>query len=227
MTYVLSDIHGHWSRFQAILKQIQLQPTDTLYILGDVIDRNPKGIKILRQIMAMENGKMLLGNHEYMMLRALGRPCDDNVDNGRALEHWYRNGGKVTHNHWKRLRKSLREEIFTYLLGLPLFYDVRVGEEDYKLVHTALAEDFDGRLPYLNPTHYAVWKRQELDAPTPDGYTLIFGHSATEHYQACKPMALWYGNSRIGIDCGCGYGPGSGGRLGCLRLEDGAVFYAD
>lgn len=227
MTYVLSDIHGHWPRFRSILKQIHLQPEDTLYVLGDVIDRYPHGLRVLRQIMAMENAKMLLGNHEYMLLRALGRPRDDNADDGRALAHWYRNGGGVTHSHWKRLRKTMREEIFSYLLGLPLYYDVQVGNTRYKLVHTALAEDFDGQLPYLNPTHYAVWKRQELDAPTPADYTLIFGHSATNHYQDNYPMELWYGSGRIGIDCGCGYSEGSGGRLACLRLEDGAVFYSE
>ena len=227
MTYVLSDIHGHWPRFRAILKQINLQPEDTLYILGDVIDRGPDGVLLLQKIMASPNMVMLLGNHEYMMLRALGRPYDDNIDNGKALEHWYRNGGKVTHDHWKRLRKSLQEEIFAYLLGLPLAYEVLLGEKCYKLVHTALAEDFDGVPPYLNPIHYAVWKRQELDAPDPEGYTLVFGHSATEHYQDHKPMVLWKKGSRIGIDCGCGYSEGSGGRLACLRLEDGMVFYAD
>ena len=38
MTYVLSDIHGNSRRFQSILSQIDLQPEDTLYILGDIID---------------------------------------------------------------------------------------------------------------------------------------------------------------------------------------------
>ena len=42
------------------MKQINLQPEDTLYVLGDVIDRNPDGIKILRKLMAMPNVKMLL-----------------------------------------------------------------------------------------------------------------------------------------------------------------------
>ena len=67
MIYVMSDIHGQKRRFDSVMKQINLQPDDTLYILGDVIDRNPDGIKILRQIMAMPNAKMLLGNHELMM----------------------------------------------------------------------------------------------------------------------------------------------------------------
>ena len=45
-------------------------------MLGDVIDRYPDGIKILRQIMQMPNAKMLIGNHEYMMLKAIGH-CKD------------------------------------------------------------------------------------------------------------------------------------------------------
>lgn len=45
MIYVMSDIHGQKRRFDSIMKQIKLQPEDTLYVLGDVIDRNPDGIK--------------------------------------------------------------------------------------------------------------------------------------------------------------------------------------
>lgn len=74
MIYVMSDIHGQKRRFDSVMKQINLQPEDTLYVLGDVIDRNPDGIKILRQIMAMSNAKMLLGNHELMMMNALYYP---------------------------------------------------------------------------------------------------------------------------------------------------------
>ena len=71
MVYVLSDIHGNLNRYNSIIEQINLQETDILYILGDVIDRYPDGIKILREIIKKDNVKMLLGNHEYMMLEAL------------------------------------------------------------------------------------------------------------------------------------------------------------
>ena len=40
MIYVLSDIHGNERRFRSILEQIDLQPSDTLWVLGDVIDRH-------------------------------------------------------------------------------------------------------------------------------------------------------------------------------------------
>ena len=97
------------------MRQINLQPDDTLYILGDVIDRHPDGIRILRTIMDAPNIKMILGNHEYMMLRAIGRPYDayeqtDDLFVAEQRELWYRNGGYVTHSHWKRLKKIFVKE---------------------------------------------------------------------------------------------------------------------
>mgnify|MGYP003242918501 FL=1 len=90
-TYVLSDAHGHLDYFESVLAQIDLQPDDTLYVLGDVIDRGTHGIEILRRIIAMPNAKMLLGNHEFMMLNALGEPYDGERRNvSDSCELWYR-----------------------------------------------------------------------------------------------------------------------------------------
>ena len=229
MIYVLSDIHGNERRLDSVLRQIELKPEDTLCVLGDVIDRYPGGISILRRLMGMPNVRMILGNHEYMMLRALGRPYDGYVDNGTALDHWYRNGGKVTHDHLKRLPGEVQEEIVAYLRSLPLTLDISVGGAAYKLVHGAAPEDFDHDPRYQNPIHFAVWKRLELSDPAPEGFTLVFGHTPTRYYQDSVPMEIWRDRNRIGIDCGCGYPEASGfrGRLCCLRLEDGKVFYSE
>ena len=233
MHYILSDIHGNERRFLSILKQIDLKPEDTLYVLGDVIDRHPWGLRILRKLMAMPNARLILGNHEYMMLRALGHPVDDNVDDGTALPHWYRNGGNVTHRHWKFLRKSVRKEIIDYLHSLPLNREIEVNGMKYKLVHAAPLENWEQNTDnrYLNPTHFTVWYRIKPDDPVPEGCTVLFGHTPTRNFQDQRPMEPWYGENRIGIDCGCAYpetGPDSDwGCLACLRLEDGKVFYAE
>lgn len=229
MHYVLSDIHGNERRFRSVMDQIALQPEDTLYILGDVIDRHPGGLRILQQLMAMPNAKMLLGNHEYMMLRALGSPVDSNADDGRALAHWYRNGGDVTHRHWKFLRKRTRNDILEYLRSLPLALEVQVGGTHCLLVHAApealWADNPDRR--YLTAAHFAVWRRFEAEEFPLPGPKLIFGHTPTCHFQDGAPMSLWFGPNAIGIDCGSGYPDNSPeGRLACLRLEDGAVFYS-
>ena len=58
MIYVMSDIHGRKDRFEDILEQINLRQNDLLYILGDVIDRNPSGVSLLRYIMSQANIKI-------------------------------------------------------------------------------------------------------------------------------------------------------------------------
>ena len=44
-TYVMSDIHGMADLFKRMLEQIGFSDEDTLYILGDMIDRG----RILRE----------------------------------------------------------------------------------------------------------------------------------------------------------------------------------
>ena len=69
--YVISDIHGQYKTYKRMLRAIDLKPEDTLYVLGDVIDRGPDGIKILCDMMKRSNVRMFMGNHELLMLDAL------------------------------------------------------------------------------------------------------------------------------------------------------------
>ena len=241
MIYVLSDIHGQKRRFDSILKQIDLRPADTLYVLGDVIDRNPHGIKILRQLMSMPNAKLILGNHERMMLDAL---CgSDNLagmdlrgHQEQCVERWYRNGGKVTHNYLKCIRKTLRAEIFEYLEKLPLNEEVLVKGKRFILVHAApikLFEEYRSFTKYKTAKDFALWYRFNESDKYPCEETVIFGHSKTNHFQQGEPLHIWYGQGLIGIDCGSSApewnDPASTlkGRLACLRLDDMKEFYSE
>ncbi len=221
MIYVMSDIHGNLDRFNSIMKQIDLQETDTLYIQGDVVDRYKYGPKILMQIMKMPNVKMLLGNHEHMMLEAL----DTDSPSTRKLHQWYRNGGECTHEYLKHIRKDIRRAIFDYLKALPVNCEVEVGGKKYKLVHASPVENFSyyWRRYYDDEREFAVWERWDECHPIPEGYTLIFGHTPTCYFQEAEPIKIWRSNEAIGIDCACGY---FDGRLACLRLDDMKEFYS-
>lgn len=238
MIYVMSDIHGNLQRFNSVMNQIDLKPEDTLYILGDVIDRYPDGIRILRKIMHMSNVKMLLGNHEHMMLDALRTPYDKRDFYEEQLHHqrlntWYYNGGNITHYFLKHNRLAVREEIFQYLEALPLHYDVEVNGIKYKLVHAAPEELYSTLNEcYRDMCQFAVWQRLKAGDELPEGYTLIFGHTPTRQFQGHITLQIWYGDRRIGIDCGAGFPQPNGyhfvdcGRLGCLRLDDMKEFYS-
>ena len=95
MTYVMSDIHGRIRPYHRMLKKIGFCEDDTLYILGDVIDRNPSGIPILKEIMDTPNIRLLLGNHEYMMRDFLDTDQQDDLDAwAQKMDRWCnRNGG--------------------------------------------------------------------------------------------------------------------------------------
>ena len=65
-TYVISDIHGQYDMFMEMINKIDLKDTDTLYVLGDILDRGPHPVKVLMKLMEMSNAICITGNHEIM-----------------------------------------------------------------------------------------------------------------------------------------------------------------
>ena len=47
MTYVISNIHGQYQKFLSILSQISFKESDTLYILGDLLDYGEESMELL------------------------------------------------------------------------------------------------------------------------------------------------------------------------------------
>lgn len=233
MIYVTSDIHGNMERYRSLMSKIDLKPDDTLYILGDVIDRHPDGIKILLEIMDSENIKMLLGNHEYMMLNALRPPANasgyDKVEN---VKIWHHNGGEVTHDAFIDAPLDTKDRIIQFLKDLPINIDLEVNDKKYKLVHAMSVTKYPyypDRYYYIDKTDFAVWRRWHIVESKPRNYSMIFGHTPTNHYQDKNPMEIFRSGRVIGIDCGSGFPmkDNRGPRLACLRLDDMAEFYSD
>lgn len=234
MKYVISDIHGDEARFHDILQKINLQDDDNLYILGDVVDRGKDGIKILLEIMEMPNARMLLGNHEYMMLQALDESIDK-WDRHYRITLWYNNGGMVTHKAFNNLPYDMQKKVIRFLKRLsPSLYVAAAGKR-YMLVHAAPPKMFFTVPDYVSAkyesaTEFAVWHRLKESDTLPKGYKYIHGHTPTSHETLfCDEMRIFYGKKRINIDCGCGYPCGYygiTGYLACLRLEDMKEFYS-
>lgn len=220
MIYVMGDIHGFSTRFEDILSQINLQPDDHLYILGDAIDRLPDGIFILQDLMKMPNVTMLLGNHEHMMLEAI-----ENPQNEEAAYRWLNNGGGLTRDAFYKLEKPDADAILDYIRAMPINVEIEVNGTQYLLVHGAPECTYDPHFTkYPNKLIHALWQRLEDGDEMPEGKTVIFGHNSTEEYQYKRPISIWYGDRMIGIDCGCG--TAHLGRLACIRLDDMKEFYS-
>ena len=68
--YAISDIHGMYGSYAEVMSN--LNPDDTLYIIGDAIDRGKNGIKIILDIIERQQNpeinpqiNFICGNHEF------------------------------------------------------------------------------------------------------------------------------------------------------------------
>lgn len=64
MIYTMSDVHGEYEKYAAMLEKIRFSREDTLFVLGDVVDRGPEPVSVLLDMASRDNVHLLKGNHE-------------------------------------------------------------------------------------------------------------------------------------------------------------------
>ncbi len=87
---IIGDIAG---RFDTLMKLVERMPKANFVLLGDLIDRGPDSKKVLDWARMMESAglaKVLLGNHEHMMIDWVKRK------GGYQQDIWLYNGGGDT-----------------------------------------------------------------------------------------------------------------------------------
>ena len=224
MIYAVSDIHGCYDKYQKLLKKINFGPDDTLYVLGDVIDRGPDGFKILLDMAQRPNVVNLMGNHEAMALRALSHMlCAVQHGSGSALseeaaedvELWFYNGGERSLADFLWLNEEKMQTVWDYMTDMPLYQEVTAGGRQFVLVHGGLKNFSPSRPLDDYESNEILWCRPEEDtAYYPDKY-VVFGHTPVQLLKTDAPAKIYRKGNLIDIDCGCVFS----GRLGCLCLD--------
>lgn len=69
-TYVIGDLHGCHAEFVSLLEKIHFNPArDTLWLVGDLINRGPGSLACLQEAKALGNAvRCVLGNHDFHLL---------------------------------------------------------------------------------------------------------------------------------------------------------------
>lgn len=131
-TYVTSDAHGHLRALDCALEQVSLGADDTLYVLGDMVDRGPDPVGVLRLVRSLSGTRVLMGNHERMLLDTIA--TGDQID----LLTWEMNGGGTTAQGLDACSREEYCDLMDWISGLPLHAEVQVAGRTYLLVHAGI-----------------------------------------------------------------------------------------
>lgn len=85
--FVVGDVHGHAALLDRLIDAVKFDPErDRLIALGDLIDRGPDSLELLRRVECEPWFYSLRGNHEAMLR--------DSLKSVMSALLWYRNGGQ-------------------------------------------------------------------------------------------------------------------------------------
>ena len=233
MNYVISDIHGYYDQFIELLELIQLNDDDTLYVLGDVVDRGPNPIKTLLKLMEMPNAVCIVGNHELMALDGLRflntQITTESVDLIDAellgnLIDWQRNGSETTIEEFKQLDQEMRREILSFIMEFSMYEELAVDGQKYLLVHAGLGDYGPEKQIEDYSLKNLVWDRADYEIQYFEDTIVVTGHTPTQLIEGNpNPGRIYKHLNHIAIDCGCGM---PDGRLAAICLETGEEFYS-
>lgn len=211
--FVIPDIHGCARTFRRLLEEvIGLRKSDSLYLLGDMIDRGPRSKEVLDAILRLRadgyNIHPVRGNHEEMLLLS----CRDRS----YFRIWMLNGGQTTLTSFDvedgcDIPLSYRH----FMESLPYF----ISLEDFVLVHGCL--NFRIADPFTD-TEAMLWSRDiSVNKHLIGGKRLIGGHTPLNLDEINRSLAT----DRIMLDNGCVYKSEHGlGSLTALELDSMTLF---
>jgi serine/threonine protein phosphatase 1 len=201
-----------------MLKKINFNENDELYVIGDIFDRGPDPLGILDYIVGHKNITLLKGNHEKMFQEAF--------ESG-DYSLYYLNGGYSTHEQIIEGGFIKEQMIYHYVRRLPLY---KVIDDKYILVHAGF--HFPANYEQMNLQAFLdiqneddmLWTRENINKEQDfKDYLIISGHTPVRSIEKDRNKILKRGNT-IYIDCCCMLDE-FGGKLACLRLEDMKEFY--
>lgn len=223
---VVSDIHGHYDWLVQLLKKLEYGADDILVILGDLIDKGPESLRVVRYVMELSRRQPVyvsMGNVDLARVQML---LDDTPEAGEAFarflswvtEFWgvsffqdmlselgiglQQITAENAQEYMQRLREHFREEL-EFLRSLPTI--LTAGR--YLFVHGGVPTDILSALegtdavPYLKNDAF-LEKGYRFET-----YTVVTGHWPTCLYrQAYEDVSPLFEAERgiLCIDGGCG-----------------------
>ena len=179
--WVIPDIHGCSITLKALIEE-QIKPSrqDTLYFLGDYIDRGPDSKGVIDQIIHLKRDgykvRTLKGNHEDFLVRtfdneSVRRNFLGITYQNKLQKEWFRYGGRETLKSFKVSDvHDIPEEYIQWIRELEYFIKL----DHYILVHAGLNFGLDD--PFLDKEAMLWIKEFKIDPEKTGNRKIVHGH---------------------------------------------------
>ena len=171
-TYVMSDIHGNYRAYKAMLEKINFNREDMLYILGDILDRGPNPIRIILDLMERFNVEVIAGNHCVMACECLAFLTKEITSESIAeideemiqkLLSWQQNGGISTTDEFHKCSREMQREIVDFISDFELYDEIEVNGQKFVLVHAGLGNFMPNKELWKYELNDLIWERPDYE----------------------------------------------------------------
>lgn len=209
-TYAATDLHGMYNLWEQIKEY--MKPEDTLYYLGDAIDRGPRGWDVFTELLDDPRVIFIKGNHEDMMYNSYALLGELGTEYFKA---WDKNGGKET-------RKNLQEKNLSYLEKMEYIYKIKdmptfrvyknEREEIFLLTHAGFTPTKEyWNLNLFEQEYSNLWNRKHITERWPqdavnENKFVIHGHTPIPYMFQLIPgiqdPVFYCGGHKVNLDTG-------------------------
>jgi serine/threonine protein phosphatase 1 len=216
--FVLGDIHGRYKALVQVLERSGFnKEEDLLIFLGDIVDRGPRPIECILELLQIVHRILIRGNHDQNFAAFTQSGHDGFAGH---------NGVRVTTQRWREAEHENRLMAVSFFNEQCAYY---IDDKNRMYTHGG----FDRTRPVAEQMeHVFGWDRElwqqamscknEQKLKTVEGFDKIFvGHTPTIIWESDKPI---FSGGVWNLDTGAGF---DSGRLTIMNVETEQYWQSD
>lgn len=198
-----------------MLNVLGLSKEDTLYLLGDYVNKGPDSKGVIDFIFHLRdsgyNLKCLRGNHDQYLIDGLKYSWEE-------IEFLNRGGKETLESFGVESIHQIPEKYLNFIKSLPLYFDT----ENYLLIHAGL--NFELEDPFKDDFSMLNIRSMNVDLEKTGNKKIIHGHVPNSYLNIGN--ALTFHDNHISIDGGCVYThiPNTN-HLVAIEIQSGKLYF--